>query len=242
MGREMEEVYTSQAASRHQINLFSEWVKENVGLVECGELDVIRFVEIDLQAFFPGFYLEIKSDEEMGRVKAHLSHDSIGIVVSETTYNLACQKNLDASETILHEVGHLFLHRNYAPKGLNDARGRYRPQFQGMSPTNSVEWQAKFFARCMLFPYSKMKSLTKRLEFQVYFDLSVFDADRAMEHTRALRLSESGRCVKRENTWLATAIGKLEKSRRIFPDSDDGQLSLFYRPNNACIGKPYPDA
>lgn len=214
MGLDMLEVFSARGASLHQLNALAEWVRLNVANIKDGKFDVIRFVEIDLPNLFPGLYVEIENDNLMGRKKAYLSADPLGIVVAESIYNRAADGCLNAAETILHEVGHLFLHERYKTLGLNDAFGKYKQQFKDMSATNSAEWQAKTFAVCVMFPYSIFMKYKSRLELQVYFDLSVEQSDRVLEHIKKLRMREAERRQQSERRWIESVVGSLPREAR----------------------------
>lgn len=226
----MLEVFSSRGASLHQLNTLAEWVRKNVAKVENGQLDIIRFVEIDLPHFFPGLYLEIESDSKMGKKKAYVSSDPFGLVVAESIYNRACDGCLKAAETILHEVGHLFLHDRYKSLGLNDAYGEYKEQIKDTNASNSAEWQAKSFAMCLLFPYSQFKKYEKRLELQVYFDLNVEESDRVLRHLKKLRLRDGEGCNRMEKRWIDSVLESLPTPSKVKQrHTAAAQLELFYR-------------
>jgi hypothetical protein len=226
----MLEVFCSRGASLHQLNSLAEWVRENVAKVRCGKLDVIKFVELDLPHFLPGFYLEIEDDHVMGRRKAYIAKDAPRIVVAESIYNRACAGNLEASETILHEVGHLFLHDKYKSLGLNDAHGRYKQQIKDTNAGNSAEWQAKAFAMCLLFPYSYFRKYNDRLEFQVYFDLSVEQSNRVLAHLKKLRLRDGERSSIQDRRWVKSVVSALWRAKSDTEETKlNDQLDLFYR-------------
>ena len=226
----MLEVFSTRGASLHQINSLAEWVRDKIANISDGKFDVIKFVELDLPVFFPGLYLEIEADLFMGRRKAYLSSDSLGIVVSESVYNRASEGCLIAAESILHEVGHLFLHDKYKCLGLNDGHGPYQEQIKNTNPSNSAEWQAKNFAICVLFPYSRFKNTRDRVELQVYFDLNVAQANRIIEHIKKLRSRERDQNQKADRLWMRSVV------RRLVPDINErvhnakDQFELFYRP------------
>lgn len=223
----MQEVYTSKGASLHQINALAEWIRSKVAKVEQGDFDVIRFVEIDLPALFPGLYLEIEADDRMGRSRAYVRPDCLGIVVSETIYEQASNGSISAAETILHEVGHIFLHRQYSYKVLNDASGAYKPQFPNMNASNSAEWQAKMLAFCILFPYSKFRNYKTRIEIQVYTNLSLKEAERLLIHIRKLRNREH-ECSRNKIVEYVRDVKNQIRINSIQKEWKSDQLSFFH--------------
>lgn len=226
----MKEVYATRGASLHKINLLADWIRVNVANVANNKLDVIRFVELDLPRFFPGLYLSIEADLDMGRVKARISDNPFGIVVAESVYERASNGCLDAAETILHEVGHLFLHDEYKSLGLNDAFGQYEERIRDTNPANSAEWQAKAFAKCFLFPYGLADIYSRSIELQIYLDLNVERSRDALNHWKTLKLRESQRSQRAEASWLKDVLKPL--TDRKLPNQNqrkEGQLELFYR-------------
>jgi len=226
----MQDIYTSKGTSLHQINALAEWVRISVARVNDGTLDVIRFVELDLPKIIPGLHLEIESDDLMGRTRAYVRADGIGIVVAESIYNSAVGGCLSATETILHEIGHIFLHRTYAYKDLNDSRGIYTKQFHTMGPMNIAEWQARMFAFCMLFPYSVYGKYTDRLQIQVYTNYSISICEKIARHVRLMRLREADYKPEKTKEFLQKilASNRIGQQAANQPETAQIQLSFFY--------------
>jgi IrrE N-terminal-like domain len=242
MARRMLNVYTSRGASLHQINSLAEWVREHVAQVKDGNLDVIKFVEIDLQSIFPGLYVEILSDEDMGCRRAAISSDPLGIIVSESIYEGAANGCMFSSEVILHEVGHLFLHHKFQRIGLNNASSEhYEDQFLNTNNANSAEWQATSFAMCLLYPYSKIRN--RDLDnIQTDFRVTKKQAFRISSHMNRLRLRETSRDENLEARWILATLKALPKKERQYQPGD--QLNLFFssgKNGNAFDGMPHPN-
>jgi hypothetical protein len=224
----MIDAYDSRGASLHQINALAEWIRNSLASVRNGTLDVITLIEIDMPKIFPGLYVEIKSNDIMGNRNAYVHAEPLGIVVSEGVYEKASCGCINSCEIILHEVGHIFLHSKHAHLELNNAYGEYKPQFQRQEAARSAEWQARNFAFCMLFPYSRIKEFRSKLEIAVYLNVSHKLSERIEQHLRKLRLRESERDLKKESKWVSSIIKHVRMVKNLSTDKS-GQLEFFHR-------------
>ncbi|WP_095201419.1 ImmA/IrrE family metallo-endopeptidase [Mesorhizobium carmichaelinearum] len=235
----MKNVYIAKGASLHQINRLAETIRASAFDSSEGEIDIIRYLEIDLPKIFPGLYLFIEDDVTMGARRAFISEDPLGIVVSESIYEAAAQKSAFATEVLLHEVGHLFLHHRYAALGLNNADAVYRDRIKDTPLPNSAEWQATAFALCFLYPYSFCKRYKTAIEIKKAYKLTERQAIRIHKHLGRLKMRQDQTSLSKEGNWIKTVISDLPPKKAIERTADPvGQFSLFFsgrRPENNLL-------
>lgn len=214
MENKMEDVYVSRPASLHNINLLATWVRKHMTQVEEGKLDVIRFVEIDLPKIYPGLYLEIESDESMPRMgRAYVAEDRLSIVVSESIYEAASNGCLFSSEVILHEVGHLFLHKKYIQKGLNNGAGQYKRSIPYKEHYSSAEWQADMFALCFLYPLTQFNPNESDDSFFRRIGATKKQSERIRKHLYRLESRSRAGVSTREIKWLNEIVNEIKQIR-----------------------------
>ncbi|MES0022423.1 MULTISPECIES: hypothetical protein [unclassified Mesorhizobium] len=225
----MKNVYVAKGASLHQINRLAETIRTSAFGPGEGELDIIRYLEIDLPKIFPGLYLFIEDDVTMGSRRAFISEDPLGIVVSESIYEAAANKSAFAMEVLLHEVGHLFLHHRYAALGLNNADAVYSDSVRNTPLPNSAEWQATAFALCFLYPYSFCKKYKSANEIRKSYKLTEKQAIRISRHLSRLKVRKNETVASNDGNWIKAVISELPKRASLERTPDPlGQLSLFF--------------
>lgn len=207
---------------------------------ENNEIDIIRYLEVDLPRIFPGLYVYIEDDVTMGARRAFISENPLGIVVSESIYDAAANKSSFAVEILMHEVGHLFLHHKYAALGLNSAAGTYINQIEKTPAFNSAEWQATVFALCFLYPYSICHKYKTALEIKKTYGLSEKQAQRVKRHLDRLKIRRNEYISSIDGKWVRAVISDLPKIKTTERSADQlGQLSLFFSGNlteNKLVG------
>lgn len=225
----MKTVFDTRGASAHQLRLLADWVREQVLSASSGKFDAIHFVEIDLQKIFPNLGIFIEPDEAMGGSRAFVSDDPLGIVMSESIYIGASNGDLFSTEIVLHEVGHLFLHKKYSSLQLNSSRTR-ESRIKSTPLANNAEWQADIFAMCLLYRYDKSQLIEDTSEIKAKYGASDRQAKRVAQHFSRLRSREGSIDVARDRRWLATILGALPASTKQASKAPAGeQLSMFFR-------------
>ena len=130
--------------------------KQFAGTAGSQDFDIVRFLEVDAPRIFPGFYLFIERDEEMGGSKSFVTEDSRAIVVAESVYNDACAGLFYAKKVLSHELGHLLLHHTETSHTKHFKYAPYQKQKRYMTATHSAEWQAETFAVLLLVPLEEV--------------------------------------------------------------------------------------
>ncbi|ESZ40246.1 hypothetical protein X731_26050 [Mesorhizobium sp. L2C054A000] len=225
----MNDVFVSKAASANKIRILAEWVRREFSVHESQGFDVIRFIELDLPKIFPGIQTYIEADEKMGSVRAFISADPLGLVVSESIYEGASNGCMFSTEIILHEAGHLFLHHKYAALGLNSASGPYEERIKDAGLAHSAEWQATMFALCFLYPFPRLKKVKTASEVSEIYKVSKNQANRVLKHLNRLRVRTNSTDPVTDKIWLRTIAESLPRNNRQSSMSKlSSQLLLFY--------------
>lgn len=109
--------------------------------------EVVRFLDVivcEIESL-ENFKLAIVPDSEMQGVHALADPDGNRITVTQSTYDGARKKVGRDRMTLIHEFGHLWLH-----KGVDL---RFARSTQKLRAFESAEWQAKAFAGEFMIPY-----------------------------------------------------------------------------------------
>ena len=225
----MKAVYAGTGASAHKLNLLAQWVRETVAQCKNGKIDVIRFIEIDIPNIVPGFYVHVEDDDKMKGVRAFISDDHLGMVVSESIYESASNGCMFSMEIILHEIGHLFLHHQYSSLSLQSHAGSYAARIKDTGTANDAEWQATTFALCVLYPYSELRMCKNNEEIMLRFEVTRKQAERAKRHADRLNKRELSRVFDTEQRWLSQVFRSLPQNGKATTESHgpSEQLSLF---------------
>jgi hypothetical protein len=225
-------VFDTRGASAHQLRLLADWVREQVLSASAGEFDAIRFVEIDLQKIFPNLGIFIEPDDAMGGSRAFVSDDPLGIVMSESIYNGASNGDLFSTEIVLHEVGHLFLHKKYSSLHLNSSQNPVS-RVKSTPLANDAEWQANIFAMCLLYDYKKNRAITNTSDIKAKYRASERQAHRIAQHFSRLRSREGSIDILRDRRWLAAVLSGLPAPTKQASKAPIGeQLSMFFQSEN----------
>lgn len=222
----MKNVYIGEGASVHAINSLADWIRQTIAQSVEGNFDVIRFIELDIQRIFPSLYVHILNDNEMGASRAYIQEDPLAIVVSESIYNGACSGCLFSTETILHEVGHLILHRRYAKTRMNSSSSRYENEIIGAANFHSAEWQANIFAICLLYPYDSKEELSWE-SFSQRYRGTRRQFERLKRHVSRLKARERHRHITQERRWVEKVVNTLHTPVEPSGSESEFQLSLF---------------
>lgn len=137
-------------ATEKEIAVSATRLRERLGISEKLYVDIIDILEFRIQEFIPEFRLMVRRDIELEKT-AVTNDNPPRIFVRETIYDAACQGDRESRRILAHELGHLLLHHEIdGPKhrGLE----YYKPQFEGMTASDSVEDQADIYARNFLIP------------------------------------------------------------------------------------------
>ncbi|MCF6114057.1 ImmA/IrrE family metallo-endopeptidase [Mesorhizobium muleiense] len=225
----MNDVFVSKAASANKIRILAEWVRTEFSVHENRAFDVIRFIELDLPKIFSGLHTYIEADEKMGPVRAFISTEPLGLVVSESIYEGASNGCMFSAEIILHEVGHLFLHHKYAALGLNSASGHYEERVKDSGLAHSAEWQATMFALCFLYPFSTLKKIQMASDVSKLYKINQKQANRVLKHVSRLKIRLNSTDTATDKIWLRTITGSLpRKNKQNSTSKLRSQLLLFF--------------
>lgn len=141
--------------SRKSIRAIVKMIKKKCGLEDVLRIPVCGFFEYIMERLFPGFEWEIVDEYEMTEEGLTLSADNT-ILIRQDVYIKACNGDGRARFTIMHEVGHFFLH------------GPQRVALCRLSPGEKLrsyedpEWQADNFAAEFLMDFD----LVQGMDFQ----------------------------------------------------------------------------
>lgn len=133
------ENFKATPISRAKIRELVKMIRKCCGLQHVEYIPVPLVFEHVMQIFFPDFQWEIKSPSEMMEEGLTLSADKT-IYIRQDVYEKACHGDGRARFTIMHEIGHLFLHR---PDRVALCR---LPYGKSLKPFENPEWQADTFA------------------------------------------------------------------------------------------------
>lgn len=136
--------------SRKNIREIVDLVKKylNISATDC--VDVLRLLEYVLPARLKNFDYEICDKEEMGDEHGRTFPDESLIKIREDVYEGAVNGVGRDRMTIMHEIGHLFLHEQSV---VSFARNG------SLKPFEDPEWQADCFAGEFLMPASMIKDM-----------------------------------------------------------------------------------
>jgi len=133
------ENFKAKPLSRANIRELVKTIRKYCGLEKTVNVPVCFVFEHVMQIFFPDFQWEIKPASEMEEEGITLSADKT-IYLRQDVYENACRGDGRARFTIMHEIGHFFLHR---PDRV--ALCRLSPG-ERLKPYENPEWQADTFA------------------------------------------------------------------------------------------------
>lgn len=118
-----------------------------------------------------GLEIIVKPDEEMGTKEAYAVSvfDSRRIFVRQSTYEGAKQRNPRDVTTFIHELSHIILHPNAAPKARLATQNETPPY---IPPYESAEHQARVFTAEFQMPRKKVQTLTSAEQIRSQFNVS----------------------------------------------------------------------
>lgn len=125
--------------SRQSIRAIVKIIKKKCGLENELKIPVCSFFEFIMERLFPNFEWEIVDEYKMKEEGLTLSANNT-IYIRQDVYIKACHGDGRARFTIMHEIGHFFLH---GPKRV--ALCRLAPGKQ-LKKYEDPEWQADNFA------------------------------------------------------------------------------------------------
>lgn len=144
--------FVSEGLNQKEMAEFTIELRQKLGVGRGDPVDIVDILEFELSKFYPGYLLRIWEDEKVDfRAQARPLENTI--IVSESTYNAACEGDVDARFVLAHELGHFLLHADRAAKmNTNRAGTEYEKQFKDLNGLTSTESQADIFARHFLAP------------------------------------------------------------------------------------------
>jgi len=123
---------------RMHIRRFAYYLREFFGIENEAFVDVINFAEIELTERMPGFILDVLPTEIMGNTHGFAKPDLQYVGIREDVYFGASDGNGRDRGTVMHELGHIFLHTSN--------RMSYPSTDGKIAAYKHPEWQAKAFA------------------------------------------------------------------------------------------------
>lgn len=139
------------AMSREQIRSFALQIRKVLGLERQIYGNVAALLEFVLPSVIEGFVYDIRSKAEMGNDHGLAKPDDTTVVLREDVYERALDGHGRDRMTVLHEIGHLLLHKA--------DRMSHRRASGPMKAFVDPEWQAKAFAGEFLVPAHLMAEL-----------------------------------------------------------------------------------
>ena len=144
--------YKAKPLSRLQIRDIVSRMKKKIGLKEIAYIDVIKVLEEFLQTLYSEFSYEYVDDCELPDALAVTMPNDNKIVITKSVRDGALQGNGRDRFTIMHEIGHLVLHRG--------ARVIFVANQENIMPYEELEWQADAFAGEFLMDYDITKDMS----------------------------------------------------------------------------------
>lgn len=133
--------------SRKNIRDLVRVLRKIMGISADKPVDVCRLLEHVLPSIIEGFNYEVLEEFEMGDEHGRTYPKKKLIHIRKDVYDGAVRGEGRDRMTILHEIGHLFLHSGVT---LSYAR------FENIKTYENPEWQANCFAGEFLMPYEKI--------------------------------------------------------------------------------------
>jgi len=129
------------SASLNSIWCFAEKVRQVFVDASQVEFPIMEVIEFKLSTFFPGYYLDVCDEDEMGDDGGRVIAGQNCIKLRNDVYEGACRGNGWHRFTASHEFAHFLLHREVVfARTCSDDQPVYR----------DAEWQADSFAGSLL--------------------------------------------------------------------------------------------
>ena len=106
------------------------------------EFPIMHVLEFQMQAFIPGFHLDVRIHAEMDGDEGRVFPGQAKIELREDVYERACGGEGRSRFTACHELGHFLMHSNLPLSRMESSRDF--PVFR------DAEWQADSFAGALL--------------------------------------------------------------------------------------------
>lgn len=139
--------------SRKQIREFTRQIRKALGIDQVVYIDVVSLLEFVLPNALPGFVLDIRDHSSMGGDHGQANPDQNMIVLREDVYEGALDGLGRDRGTVLHELGHVLLHKT---ERMTHRRAAGPPKTY-----RDPEWQAKAFSGEFLVPAHLIGGFTK---------------------------------------------------------------------------------
>lgn len=179
--------YKATPISRREIRNKVSKIKSEVGLSNTYPFPVLRFLEIILPVYCPGFQINVLTKHEMGDKHGETFPSQKLICIREDIYNRASDGRGRDLFTIGHEIGHLFLHEE---KRISKSHN------ENLKTYEDPEWQASAFAGELLAPSHRIGGMTVE-EVVKKFGVS---RDAAKFQLRVANKEAQSECASRINT------------------------------------------
>ncbi|WP_306024816.1 ImmA/IrrE family metallo-endopeptidase [Oceaniradius stylonematis] len=146
------DVFVPRGLNQKEMAEFAIEFRRKLGIGRGEPVDIVDILEFELGQFYPGYSFRVREDDKVDfRAQARPLENTI--IVSESTYDAACEGDSDARFILAHELGHFLLHADRALKMNTNRYGLdYEKQFENLNSLTSTEAQADIFARHFLAP------------------------------------------------------------------------------------------
>lgn len=133
-----------------QIEQLANSVRRELGVEPSARLAMQPVLEFALDDMIPGAYLQVLNDNEMAGAEGRTDWHQPVISLSASTYTDLGRGRARARMTAAHELGHLLMHTQ---------RPVYHYRTKSRDHRVSPEWQANYFASCLLMPAEPFRKM-----------------------------------------------------------------------------------
>lgn len=144
--------YSAIPRKKQEIRQIVQNIRKTFKISDSKPFPIMCFIERVLRFLDDDFTLEIVPDNQLKGVYAKTYPEYHKIVVRETVYDGACNRNGFYRIIMAHELGHYIMHTSNM---LCFAKSIYNEK---MPKEYSVEWQADIFAYELMMPFDLVKN------------------------------------------------------------------------------------
>lgn len=143
--------FKAKPLSRKKIRGMADSLRQILGVGEIARVNVLKLLECVIAEYDDTFHYEVVEDSEITEMAIYYPQEN-KIIIRESVYKGARTGVGRDRFTIMHEMGHYFLHDNGT---IAMARGDEK-----LKTYEEPEWQANVFAAEFLMPFEAIKQMT----------------------------------------------------------------------------------
>ncbi len=162
--------YSAIPRNKQEIRQIAQNIRKTLNIPASKAFPIMSFIEYILKLLDDDFTLDIVSDRKLKGAYAKTYPEQHKIVVRETVYNGACNREGFYRIIMAHELGHYILHTNDM---ICLAKSMYNEK---MPKEYNVEWQADIFAYELMMPFDVVKHARNGSEIADICATSITDA------------------------------------------------------------------